>query len=48
MKLKTLGQPRDDVQLTLDNRHKDNKANEDRKIFKDGLLFRKYYEETGV
>ena len=33
--------------LTTDRRFKHYKANEDRIILKDGLLFRKYYEETG-
>ena len=47
LKLKTLGQPQDDVLLTTDGRFKQYKANEDRIILKDGLLFRKYYGETG-
>ena len=47
LKLKKLGQPYDDVLLTTDSRFKHYKANEDRIIFKDGLLFRKYYGETG-
>ena len=47
LKLKILGQPNDDVQLTTDRRFKHYKANEDRIILKDGLLFRKYYGETG-
>ena len=42
LKLKTLGQPHDDVLLATDSRYKDYKANEDRIILKDGLLFRKY------
>ena len=33
--------------LTTDRRFKHYKANEDRIILKDGLLFRKYYGETG-
>ena len=33
--------------LTTDSRFKHYKANEDRIILKDGLLFRKYYGETG-
>ena len=47
LKLRILGQPHDDVLLTLDRRFKHYKANEDRIILKDGLLFRKYYGETG-
>ena len=47
MKLKTLGQPHDDDLLTTDGRYKHYKANEDRIILKDGLLFCKYYGETG-
>ena len=47
MKLKILGQPRDDVLLTTDRRFQHYKANEDRINLKDGLLFRKYYRETG-
>ena len=47
LKLKILGQPHDDVLLATDRRFKHYKANEDRIILKDGLLFRKYYEETG-
>ena len=47
LKLKILGQPYDDVLLTSDSRFKHYKANEDRIILKDGLLFRKYYGETG-
>ena len=47
LKLKILGQPHDDVLLATDRRFKHYKANEDRFIFKDGLLFRKYYGETG-
>ena len=46
-KLKILGQPHDDVLLATDRRYKHYKANEDRIILKDGLLFRKYYGETG-
>ena len=45
--LKILGQPFDDVLLTTDRRDKHYKANEDRIILEDGLLFRKYYGETG-
>ena len=47
LKLKILGQPLDEVLLTTDRRFKHYKANEDRIILKDGLLFRKYYGETG-
>ena len=47
LKLKILGQPHDDVLLATDRRYKHYKANEDRIILKDGLLFRKYNGETG-
>ena len=47
LKLKKLGQPHDDVLLVTDRRYKHYKANQDRIILKDGLLFRKYYGETG-
>ena len=47
LKLKIFGQPHDDVLLTTDRRFKHYKANEDRIILKDGLLFRRYYEQTG-
>ena len=47
LELKILGQPHDNVLLTTDSRFKHYKANEDRIILKDGLLFRKYYGETG-
>ena len=47
MKLKTLGQPYDEVLLTTDKRFKQYKANQDRIIHKDGLLFLKYHGETG-
>ena len=47
LKLKILGQPQDDVLLATERRYKHYKANEDRIILKDGLLFRKYYGETG-
>ena len=47
LKPKKLGQPYDDVLLTKDSRFKHYKANEDRIVLKDGLLFRKYYGETG-
>ena len=46
-KLKIPGQPHNDVLLAMDRRFKHYKANEDRIILKDGLLFRKYYGETG-
>ena len=46
LKLKILGQPHDNVLLTTDRQFKHYKANEDRTILKDGLLFRKYYVET--
>ena len=42
LKIKILGQPHDDVPLATDRRFKHYKANEDRIILKDGLLFRKY------
>ena len=50
MKLKILGQPYDEVLVMTDSRYKqthDYKVNEDRIILKDGLLFRKYFGETG-
>ena len=47
MKLKILGQPYDEVVIMTDSRYKNYKANEDRIILKDGLLFRKYFAETG-
>ena len=47
LNLKIFGQPHDDVLLTTDKRFKHYKANEDRIILQDGLLFRKYYSETG-
>ena len=48
VKLKILGQPHDDVLLTTDTQFKQYKANEDRILLKNRLLFRKYYRETGV
>ena len=42
MKLKILGQPRDEVLMMTDSRSKNNKAIEDRIILKDSLLLRKY------
>ena len=47
MKLKILGQPYDEVLIMTGSRYKNYKANEDRNILKDGLLFRKYFGETG-
>ena len=47
LKLKIPEQPHDNVLLTTDGRFKHYKANEDRINFKDGLLFRKNYGETG-
>ena len=47
LKLKILGQSHEYVLLSTDRRFKHYKANEDRIILKDGLLFRKYYGETG-
>ena len=47
LKLKILGQPYDEVLIMTDSRYKNYKANEDRIILKDGLLFRKYFGETG-
>ena len=46
MKLKILGQPYDEVLIMTDSRYKNYKANEDRIILKDGLLFRKNFGET--
>ena len=47
MKLKILGQQFDEVLIVTDSRYKNFKANEDRIILKDGLLYRKYFGETG-
>ena len=47
MKLKILGQPDDEVVMMTDSLYKNYKANEDRIILKDGLLFRKNFGETG-
>ena len=47
MKLKILGQPHDEVLIMTDSRYKNYKANEDRVVLKDGLLFRNYFGETG-
>ena len=46
MKLKILGQPHDEVIIMTDSRYKNYRANEDRAILKDGLLFKKYFRET--
>ena len=48
MKLKILGQPHDEVLMVTDSRYKNYKANEDRIIPEDGLLFRKYFRESGT
>ena len=47
MKSKIFGQPHDEVLMMTDSRYKNYKANEDRIILEDGLLFRKYFGETG-
>ena len=47
MKLKILGQPFDEVLMITDSRYKTYKANEDRINLEDGLLFGKYFRETG-
>ena len=47
LKLKILGQPLDDMLLTTDRRFKHYKANEDRTILENELLFRKNYGATG-
>ena len=47
MKLKILGKPHDEVLMLTDSRYENYKANEDRIILKDGLLFRKFFGETG-
>ena len=47
MKLEILGQSYDEVLMITDSRYKNYKANEDRITHKDGLLFRKYFGETG-
>ena len=47
IKFKILDQPCDEVLIMTDSRYKNYKANEDRIILKDGLLFRKYFGETG-
>ena len=48
MKLKILGQPYDEVLLMTDSRYKNYKANADRIILNDGLLFRKNFGKTGI
>ena len=45
--MKIVGQPHDDVLMTTDSLYKHYKANDDRIIVKDGLLFRKFFGETG-
>ena len=47
MKLKILGQPYDEMLIMTDSRYKNYKANEDRIVLKDGLLFREIFGETG-
>ena len=47
LKLKIFGQSHDDVLLSTDRRFEHYKGYEDRIILKHGLLFRKYYAETG-
>ena len=47
MKLTILGQPHDEVLIVTDSRYKNHKANEESLILKNGLLFRKYFGETG-
>ena len=46
MNLKILGQQHDEVLMIADSRYKSYKANGDRVILKDGLLFRKFLGET--
>ena len=47
MKLKILGRLYDEVLIMTDSRYKNHKANEDRIILKEGLLFRSCFGETG-
>ena len=47
LKLKIIGQPYDEVLLRTDNWFKHYNPDESRIILKDGLLFLKYYGETG-
>ena len=46
MRLKFLGQPRDEVLIITDSRYKNYKANENRIILKDGVLLWKNFGET--
>ena len=46
LKLKIIGQPNDEALITIDLRYKYYKANEDRIILKDDLLFRKNFADT--
>ena len=48
MKLKIQGKPHDEILNMLDSRYKPHKANEDRIILKDGLLFSKCFVETRI
>ena len=48
IKLRILGQPHDEILMMTDSRYQNYKANEDRIILKDGLLFIKYFGEQGV
>ena len=47
MTRKILGQPHDELLMMTDSRYKNYRANEKCIIFKDGLLFRKFFGETG-
>ena len=47
MKVKFLGQPHNEVLMMTDSRYKSYKANEDRINLEVGLLFRKFFGETG-
>ena len=47
IKLNILGQPHDELLMLTDSWYKNYKANEDRIIPKDGLLFRNFFGETG-
>ena len=46
-KIKMLGQPYEEVIIMTDSRYKNYEANEDRIFLKYGLLFMKYFGETG-
>ena len=46
-KANILDQPHDEVLMMTNSGYKNYKANEDRIFLKDGLLFRKYFGETG-